>query len=78
MRPETRPASVPFIALIRVYQAVLGPFLGGHCRFHPSCSEYAIEAYRMHGPWRGTLLTMKRIGRCQPFGGHGYDPVPPK
>jgi putative membrane protein insertion efficiency factor len=71
-------ASLPFIVLIRLYQAVLGPFLGGHCRFHPSCSAYALEAYRLHGPLRGTWLTLRRIGRCHPFGGHGYDPVPPR
>ena len=76
MRPET-PLSAPFVLLIRLYQAFLGPFLGGHCRFHPTCSEYAIEAYRRHGPIRGTWLTLRRLGRCHPFGGHGYDPVPP-
>ena len=71
-------ATLPFIFLIRVYQATLAPFLGGHCRFHPSCSVYALEAYRTHGALRGTWLTLRRIGRCHPFGGHGYDPVPPE
>jgi putative membrane protein insertion efficiency factor len=70
-------ASLPFIILIRLYQATLGPFLGGYCRFHPSCSVYAIDAYRIHGPIRGSWLTVRRICRCHPFGGHGYDPVPP-
>jgi uncharacterized protein len=68
--------SVPFILLIRAYQIVLGPFMGGHCRFHPTCSEYGLEAYRKHGPIRGTWLTFWRIARCHPFGGSGFDPVP--
>jgi len=71
-------ASLPFIAAIRLYQAVLGPLMGGHCRFEPSCSHYAIEAYRLHGPIRGTWLTARRIMRCHPLGGSGYDPVPPR
>ena len=79
MTPEPRRswASLPFILLVRLYQAVLGPFLGGHCRFHPSCSVYAVEAYQQHGPIRGSWLTLRRLARCHPFGGHGYDPVPP-
>jgi putative membrane protein insertion efficiency factor len=71
-------AAWPFIVGIRLYQALLGPFMGGHCRFHPTCSEYALEAYRTHNPLRATWLTLGRIGRCQPFGGKGYDPVPPR
>jgi putative membrane protein insertion efficiency factor len=79
MRPD-RPstATTLLIAGVRLYQALLGPFLGGHCRFHPTCSVYAIEALRLHGPLRGGWLTIRRIGRCHPFGGHGYDPVPPR
>jgi putative membrane protein insertion efficiency factor len=72
-----RRASLPFIWAVRGYQVTLGPLMGGHCRFHPSCSYYAIEAYRVHGPVRGTWLTLRRILRCHPFGGQGYDPVPP-
>jgi putative membrane protein insertion efficiency factor len=68
--------SLPFIAAIRAYQAVLAPVMSGHCRFHPTCSEYAIEAYRVHGPIRGTWLTARRLIRCRPWGGSGYDPVP--
>ena len=68
--------SLPFILAIRLYQVTLGPLMGGHCRFHPTCSRYAIEAYRMHGPIRGSWLTARRIGRCHPFGRGGYDPVP--
>jgi putative membrane protein insertion efficiency factor len=70
-------ASLPFIVLIRAYQILLSPILGGHCRFHPTCSRYALDAYRLHGPLRGTWLTVRRLLRCHPFGGHGYDPVPP-
>lgn len=65
------------VLLIRIYQIYLSPFLGGRCRFHPSCSEYAAEALRTHGLLRGTALAAKRIARCQPLGGSGYDPVPP-
>lgn len=68
--------AAPFIVLIRLYQALLGPFLGGHCRFHPTCSEYAIEAYRIHGPVRGTILTARRLIRCHPLCRGGFDPVP--
>lgn len=68
---------LPFILFIRAYQATLRPFLGGQCRFYPTCSDYGLEAYRQHGPWRGTILTVRRILRCRPFGGRGYDPVPP-
>ncbi len=65
------------IALIRLYQWVLSPFVGGHCRFYPSCSHYAAEAYRLHGVGRGTRLTLSRLARCQPLAKGGYDPVPP-
>ena len=69
-------AAVP-IALIRVYQATLGPFMRGQCRFHPSCSNYAIDAYRTHGVFRATWLTARRLARCHPLTRGGYDPVPP-
>jgi putative membrane protein insertion efficiency factor len=71
-----RALSLPFILGLRLYQGTLGPLMGGHCRFHPTCSEYAIEAYREHGPIRGTWLTLRRLLRCHPLGGRGYDPVP--
>lgn len=64
------------IALIRLYQVALSPFLPPGCRFIPSCSEYAGEAYARHGFWRGSILTFSRLMRCRPGGGHGYDPVP--
>jgi putative membrane protein insertion efficiency factor len=65
------------MGLVRVYQVLLSPLLGGRCRFHPSCSAYALEALRLHGLLRGGGLALRRIGRCHPFGGSGYDPVPP-
>ncbi len=52
--------------------------MGGQCRYLPTCSEYGLQAYRLHGPIRGTWLTIRRITRCHPWGGHGFDPVPPR
>jgi putative membrane protein insertion efficiency factor len=63
------------IHLVFVYRATLGRFMGGHCRFHPTCSQYAIDAIRKHGPWRGGWRAAKRIARCRPGGGSGYDPA---
>ena len=76
--PQPRPslAARAFIACVRGYQKVLGPLLGGQCRYAPSCSFYSIEAFERHGAWRGLTLTLRRIGRCHPWGGHGHDPVP--
>lgn len=65
------------IGVIRFYQAAISPLLGPSCRFDPTCSHYAIEALRVHGFLRGGWLSLKRIGRCHPWGGHGPDPVPP-
>ncbi|MEI6681489.1 MAG: membrane protein insertion efficiency factor YidD [Bacteroidota bacterium] len=65
-----------FIFLIRFYQGAISPYLMPSCRYTPSCSEYGIEAIKKHGAIRGGWLTLKRIGRCQPWGGSGYDPVP--
>ena len=64
------------IALIRAYQLTLSPFLGGSCRFLPSCSAYAREAIETHGAWRGSLLAARRLSKCHPFGASGLDPVP--
>ena len=64
--------------LVRGYQIALSPMMGGACRFHPSCSNYMIEALTVHGAFKGFLLGAWRILRCHPFGMHGYDPVPPK
>ena len=63
-------------ALIRSYQLFLSPVLGPSCRYLPSCSEYAIEAIERHGPLAGTWLALRRLLRCHPWGGSGYDPVP--
>jgi hypothetical protein len=68
---------LPFVVAIRAYQVTLSPFVGRQCRFSPSCSNYAIEAYRAHGAWRGTKLTLGRLARCQPLCAGGFDPVPP-
>jgi len=62
--------------LIRAYQLMFSPFIGNHCRFTPSCSQYATEAIDRHGSVRGGWLAVKRILRCQPFCEGGYDPVP--
>lgn len=74
----SRFASEALILLVRAYQIVLSPIMGGACRFEPSCSNYMIESLRVHGPFKGTLLGLWRILRCHPFGAHGYDPVPPR
>lgn len=62
--------------LIRLYQLVVSPILPGACRYLPTCSDYAMEAVSRHGPVLGGLLTARRLCRCHPWGGHGYDPVP--
>lgn len=64
------------IALIGLYQITLSPFLGGQCRYLPTCSHYGIEAIKKHGPFKGGWLTLKRVLSCNPWGGSGYDPVP--
>ena len=64
------------LTLIRVYQLTLSPWLGRRCRFEPTCSVYAAEALRRHGAARGVALAARRIARCHPWGGSGYDPVP--
>ncbi|MCQ2740865.1 MAG: membrane protein insertion efficiency factor YidD [Alphaproteobacteria bacterium] len=66
------------ILLIRFYQKFLSPLFPNVCRYKPSCSEYFIEALQLHGVFKGSLLGVKRILRCHPWGGSGYDPVPPK
>ena len=62
--------------LITVYRYTLSPLLGKNCRYLPTCSEYAGEAIDRFGAFKGSLLAIRRIGRCHPWGGHGYDPVP--
>ena len=64
------------LGLIGMYRYGISPMLGRNCRFHPSCSEYAMDAIRSHGAFGGTWLALKRLGRCHPFNPGGYDPVP--
>ena len=71
-------ATFPLLLLIRGYQLIISPLLGSNCRFIPTCSEYAMESLRSHGLIKGCYLTIKRIGNCHPWGGHGYDPIPTK
>lgn len=68
--------AVPFVALVRGYQLTLSPWLGMHCRYQPTCSAYAIEALETYGVLKGGWLAARRIARCHPWGGSGYDPVP--
>ena len=66
------------VLLVRAYQWTLRPFIGAHCRFEPSCSHYAIDALRTHGPFRGAAFATRRILRCNPWTAAGHDPVPPR
>lgn len=66
------------IATIKIYQKFLSPIFAGSCRYQPSCSQYFIDALQIHGTIKGSYLGIKRILRCHPWGGSGYDPVPPK
>ena len=68
--------SALLVLLVRGYQYTLRPFIGAHCRYEPTCSEYAVSALRAHGPARGTRLAAGRVLRCNPWGQGGYDPVP--
>ena len=63
---------------IKIYQWIISPALPKTCRYYPTCSEYAIDSLRVHGPFLGLILGTKRILSCHPWGGHGHDPVPPK
>lgn len=65
-----------FLLLIKIYQLTISPLFPGTCRYTPTCSQYGVEAIRKYGPFKGAWLTLKRIGRCHPWGGHGHDPVP--
>lgn len=73
MSPLARLVALP----VQAYRLLLSPWLGRNCRFAPSCSEYALEALERHGALRGGWLTLRRISRCHPWGGEGFDPVPP-
>ncbi len=65
------------ISFVRFYQLTFSSIMGHSCRFQPTCSEYARQAIEIHGSFKGTLLTLKRLSKCHPWGKSGYDPVPP-
>ena len=65
-----------FIKIIKIYQKTISPLLGQNCRYHPTCSQYAIEALTLHGIFYGSFLAIKRIIKCNPWGGSGIDNVP--
>ncbi|MGJ1195463.1 membrane protein insertion efficiency factor YidD [Sphingobacterium spiritivorum] len=65
-----------FILLIRFYQLFISPLLGANCRYTPTCSQYGMDAIKKYGPFKGGWMAIKRILRCNPWGGHGHDPVP--
>jgi uncharacterized protein len=67
---------LPFIGLIKLYQWIISPMLGPKCRYTPTCSTYAVQAIEKYGPIKGIWLGLKRISRCHPWGGSGYDPIP--
>lgn len=66
----------PLVGMIRLYRLAISPFLGSSCRFHPSCSEYAIEALQRHGAGQGLWMALRRVARCHPWHPGGFDPVP--
>ena len=68
----------PFFVIIRIYQLIISPIWPASCRFEPTCSHYAIEAFQKRGLFVGFFLMIRRILRCHPWGGFGYDPVPKK
>ena len=71
-----RIAIAPLVGLVRFYQVCISPLKPASCRFTPTCSQYALEALRNYGPFKGGWLALGRILRCHPWGGSGYDPVP--
>jgi len=68
----------PFIVIIKFYQIFISPLLGSNCRFQPTCSEYCMDSLKMWGFFKGLYLSLRRIMKCHPWGGKGYDPVPKK
>ncbi len=72
------PLAHVFALPVRFYRLALSPLIGSNCRYQPTCSEYALEALKTHGAIKGAWLAARRIGRCHPLGGSGYDPVPDK
>lgn len=80
MCEQTQPTHInllqrSLIGLVWLYRITLGPLLGGHCRFQPTCSQYAIDAVTQYGALRGAWKTLKRLARCHPLGGRGWDPA---
>ena len=67
------PIAFAIVLAVWCYRLTLAWLIGGHCRFQPSCSQYMLDAVKKHGPWRGGWRGLRRIARCHPFGGHGYD-----
>jgi hypothetical protein len=63
-----------FVGIVRGYQLLVSPHMPRTCRYHPTCSEYAVQAFRKYGAVKGLILTLHRLARCHPWGGHGYDP----
>ncbi|MGN6671004.1 MAG: membrane protein insertion efficiency factor YidD [Candidatus Nucleicultricaceae bacterium] len=76
VRPITYPLTLLVTGLLRVYKLILSPYMPMACRYDPTCSVYMMDAIHHHGLTRGLWLGLKRIGRCHPWGGHGYDPAP--
>ncbi len=68
--------AIPFILLVRFYQAAISPYTPSSCRYSPTCSTYSLQALKKHGAFKGSWLAIKRIFSCHPWGGSGYDPVP--
>ena len=66
----------PLIFIIKIYQFIFSPLIGKNCRYIPTCSEYAVESLKLHGLLRGSFFAIKRILKCHPYGGHGFDPIP--
>ncbi|MBR4995664.1 MAG: membrane protein insertion efficiency factor YidD [Alistipes sp.] len=71
-----RVLALPLLALVKFYQYCISPLTPPSCRYTPTCSQYAVEALKKYGPLKGGWLTIKRLSRCHPWGGSGYDPVP--
>jgi hypothetical protein len=78
MKTITKILAIPFIWLVRFYQIAISPYLPPSCRYTPTCSQYTLEALKKHGIIKGGWLSIKRIVSCNPWGGHGHDPVPEK
>ena len=75
-RAFKRLLALPLIGIVRFYQICISPLKPPTCRFTPTCSQYALQALRKYGPIKGSWLTVKRLAKCHPWGGSGYDPLP--